>query len=167
MKSEMGALLLVLIWGCGGGADPRPESKTEAKPVMKPESKPTPPPAASQPEPEHITVAHVLISFAGTRTEAKRSKAEAEKLASDVLARAKKGEDFDKLMKDLSDDPGGGVYMMANRGARKGNPDEFMRDDMVPAFGDVGFKLDVGGIAMSDFDARKSPFGWHIIKRLK
>jgi len=134
---------------------------------MTPESKPPVPPAANRPEPEHITVAHVLISFAGTRTEAKRSKAEAEKLAGDVLARAKKGEDFDKLMKDLSDDPGGGVYMMANRGARKGNPDEFMRDEMVPAFGDVGFRLDVGAIAMSDYDAKKSPFGWHIIKRLK
>jgi hypothetical protein len=163
----MVAGLLVLVWGCGGGAEPRPDSKAEAKPQMNPEPKPPVPPAANKPEPEHITVAHVLISFAGTRTDAKRSKAEAEKLAGDVLARAKKGEDFDKLMKDLSDDPGGGVYMMANRAARKGNPDEFMRDEMVPAFGDVGFKLDVGGIAMSDYDAKKSPFGWHIIKRLK
>ena len=168
MKRATAALMLVLGWGCGGGADPKPESRpepqAEAKPAMNPEPKP---PAANRPEPEHITVAHVLISFAGTRTDAKRSKADAEKLAADVLARAKKGEDFDKLMKDLSDDPGGGVYMMSNRGVRKGHPDEFGRDDMVPAFGDVGFKLDVGGIAMSDYDARKSPFGWHIIKRLK
>jgi parvulin-like peptidyl-prolyl isomerase len=132
---------------------------------MNPEPKPSP--AVNKPEPEHITVAHVLISFAGTRTDARRSKPEAQKLAGEVLARARKGEDFDKLMKDLSDDPGGGVYMMANRGVRKTNPDEFGRDDMVAAFGDVGFKLDVGAIGMSDYDAQKSPFGWHIIKRIK
>jgi len=165
------ALLLMLGWGCGGPAERQPESrpaaKPEAKPEARPEVKPEAKPAAPAAEPDHITVAHVLISFAGTRTEAKRSKAEAEKLAGDVLARAKKGEDFDQLMKDLSDDPGGGVYMMSNRGVRKANADEFSRDDMVPAFGEVGFKLPVGGIAMSDYDARKSPFGWHIIKRLK
>ncbi len=155
MKKVTVALLLVLAWGCSSGADPQPE----ARPAPKPE--------APVVEPEHITVAHVLISFAGTRTEAKRSKAEAQKLAADVLARAKKGEDFDKLMKDLSDDPGGGVYMMSNRGIRKAHPDEFNRDDMVGAFGDVGFKLEVGGIGMSIFDPRTSPFGWHIIKRVK
>jgi len=159
MKNASVALLLVLSLGCGGGAQPQPEPRPAPKPEPKPE--------APLVEPEHITVAHVLISFAGTRTEARRSKAEAEKLAADVLARAKKGEDFDKLMKDLSDDPGGGVYMMSNRGVRKSHPDEFNRDDMVAAFGDVGFKLAVGGIGMSDYDARKSPFGWHIIKRLK
>jgi hypothetical protein len=38
---------------------------------------------------------------------------------------------------------------------------------MVAAFGDVGFKLEVDSIGMSVFDAQKSPYGWHIIKRLK
>lgn len=159
--TSVAAFLLILGWGCGGAEpkpDLKPEPKAEAKPEMKPESKP---------EPEHITVAHVLISFAGTGTEAKRSKAEAEKLAGEVLARAKKGEDFDKLMKDLSDDTGGGVYMMSNLGVRPANADEYPRNKMVPAFGDVGFKLDVGGIGMSGFDSRTSPYGWHIIKRLK
>jgi hypothetical protein len=155
------ALLMALGWGCGGAPAPKSEPFVEAKPAARPA------PAAPVAEPEHITVAHVLISFAGTRTAATRSKAEAEKLAGEVLARAQKGEDFDKLMKDLSDDTGGGVYSMANRGVRKSNPDEFNRDDMVAAFGDVGFKLSVGAIGMSDYDARKSPFGWHIIKRLK
>lgn len=165
-KTAIAAALLVLGLGCGGGADPKPERKTEpkteAKPVANPESKPAP-----KAEPEHITVAHVLISFAGAGTEAKRSKADAEKLANDVLARARKGEDFDKLMKDLSDDPGGGAYMMSNTGVRPTNADEFPRNKMVAAFGDVGFKLEVGGIGMSQYDPRTSPYGWHIIKRLK
>jgi len=162
------AVLLTLGWACGGAPAPKPEPKpephTEAKPAMTPEAKP---PAANKPEPEHITVAHVLIAFAGTGTQATRSKADAEKVANDVLARAKKGEDFDKLMKDLSDDTGGGVYMMSNLGVRPSNPDEYPRNKMVPAFGDVGFKLEVGGVGMSGFDPRTSPYGWHVIKRIK
>ena len=118
------------------------------------------------PEPQHIQVAHVLISFAGAGTEATRSKADAEKLANDVLARAKKGEDFPKLIKELSDDPGEGIYGLSNFKVRP-ERGEYERQGMVPAFGDVGFKLAVNGIGMSAFDPQKSPFGWHIIKRLK
>ncbi len=117
-------------------------------------------------EPDHIQVAHVLISFAGAGTEATRSKAEAEKLAGDVLARAKKGEDFHKLIKELSDDSGDGIYGLANTKA-KPNAGEYPRQGMVAAFGDVGFALEVGGIGMSGWDPRKSPYGWHVIKRLK
>jgi parvulin-like peptidyl-prolyl isomerase len=119
------------------------------------------------PEPQHIQVAHVLIAFSGTGTEATRSKADAEKLANDVLGRAQKGEDFNKLIAELSDDTGGGVYGMANTGVRPASAQEYPRNQMVAAFGDVGFKLEVGGIGMSAFDPRTSPFGWHIIKRLK
>ena len=117
-------------------------------------------------EPDHIQVAHILISFAGAGTEATRSKADAEKLANDVLARAKKGEDFQQLIKELSDDPGEGIYGMSNHKVRP-ERGEYERQGMVPAFGDVGFKLAVNGIGMSAFDPRTSPFGWHIIKRLK
>jgi parvulin-like peptidyl-prolyl isomerase len=38
---------------------------------------------------------------------------------------------------------------------------------MVPAFGDVGFQLDAGQVGMASYDRDKSPYGWHIIKRLK
>ena len=117
-------------------------------------------------EPDHIQVAHILISFAGCGTEATRTKADAEKLANDVLGRAKKGEDFNKLMKDFTDDPGGGVYGMANhRVSPKG--EDFERRAMVPAFGDVGFKLEVGAVGMALYDSQKSPFGYHVIKRLE
>ena len=117
-------------------------------------------------EPDHIQVAHILISFAGAGTEATRSKGDAEKLAGDILARAKKGEDFHQLIKDLSDDPGEGVYGMSNVGVDPAGG-EYPRKGMVPAFGDVGFKLAVGGIGMSAHDPRTSPYGWHVIKRLK
>ena len=120
----------------------------------------------ANPEPEHILVAHVLISFGGAGTQATRNREAAEKLAYEVLARARKGEDFNKLIKDLSDDSGEGVYGMANNRVSPVG-EEHERRRMVPAFGDVGFKLEVGTIGMSVFDAQKSPYGWHIIKRLK
>jgi parvulin-like peptidyl-prolyl isomerase len=118
-------------------------------------------------EPDRITLQHILISFAGTQTDATRAKPEAEALAGKVLDRLKTGEDFTAVMKELSDDPGPGLYGLANRGVRQQSPDEYPRDGMVPAFGDVGFALEVGGIGLAPFDPASSPFGWHIIKRLK
>jgi hypothetical protein len=38
---------------------------------------------------------------------------------------------------------------------------------MVPAFGDVGFRITVGEVGLADYDAKASPFGLHIIKRIK
>lgn len=118
-------------------------------------------------EPERIRVQHILISFAGAGTDAKRTKEAAEKLANEILARARKGEDFGKLVKEFSDDSGEGIYGMCNTGLTPKSPDEYPRGGMVPAFGNVGFKLEVGGIGLAPFDPKASPYGWHIIKRLK
>ena len=41
------------------------------------------------------------------------------------------------------------------------------REQMVPAFGDVGFGLKVGEIGLAPFDPKTSPFGIHVIKRLQ
>lgn len=40
------------------------------------------------------------------------------------------------------------------------------RAAMVPAFGDVGFSLEVGEVGLAGYDEKASPFGWHVIKRL-
>lgn len=40
------------------------------------------------------------------------------------------------------------------------------RAAMVPAFGDIGFGLEVGEVGVATFDEKSSPFGWHVIKRL-
>src|SRR6185436_10529892 len=109
------AIAAVLLVGCGGGAEPKGDSKPASK--VEPKGDPRPelmPSKLADPEPEHILVAHVLVSFAGTRTKATRSREAAEKLAYEVLARARKGDDFNKLIKDFSDDPGPGIYGMAN-----------------------------------------------------
>lgn len=160
----------VLVSGCGGAppaqspkADPLPGPKPERNADSRPDLMPA---KLANPEPDHILVAHVLVSFAGTKTQATRTQAAAEKLAYDVLVRARKGDDFNRLIKDFSDDPGEGVYGMANTRVSPVG-DEVERRRFVPAFGDVGFKLEVGSVGMSVYDAQKSPFGWHIIKRLK
>ena len=118
-------------------------------------------------EPSAVTVKHVLVAFSGAlRSRAERTMGEAEKLAYDVLKRAKAGEDFDALMKAHSDDPGAGTYAMSNTGVPS-EAGEMSRDDMARAFGDVGFKLEVGEVGFAFHDEARSPFGFHVIKRVK
>ena len=57
---------------------------------------------------------------------------------------------------------------MSNKGiAPDASKGEYSRTGMVPAFGDVGFKLAVGAIGVADYDPRTSPYGYHVIKRLQ
>lgn len=41
------------------------------------------------------------------------------------------------------------------------------RDQMVPGFGDLAFSLEVGDVGIVPYDAKSSPFGWHVLKRLE
>ncbi len=106
-----------------------------------------------------ITVQHVLIAFQGApRIQGvTRTKDEAKALAEEVWREAMAGADFKELMKKHSNDSGPGEYPMTKQG----------RNQMVKAFGDTGFRLEVGGIGVAPWDAQASPFGWHIIKRVK
>ncbi len=67
-----------------------------------------------------------------------------------ALKRVKAGEDFAKVAKEVSKDPG----------SEGGDLGWFTKDRMVPEFADAAFKLDEGQIS----EPVKSPFGWHIIK---
>lgn len=123
---------------------------------------------ASSDEPSKIKVQHILIAFKGTLPgqPVERSKADAEKLAKELLEKAKNPKtDFEALVKEYSSDRPPGVYEMTNSGVSPDNG-AFPREQMVPAFGDVGFKLKVGEVGMAEFNEQKSPFGYHIIKRL-
>ena len=82
-----------------------------------------------------------------------------------TLDRANAGEDFDALVRELTDDSPPGIYRLSNLGVTSASG-EYPRNRMVAAFGNVGFGLGVGDIGMADFDPRTSPYGWHIIKRL-
>jgi parvulin-like peptidyl-prolyl isomerase len=114
-------------------------------------------------KPEHadesITVQHVLIAFQGApRIQGvTRSKDEAKVLAEQVWKESLSGADFKALMKQHSNDGGPGEYPMTKAG----------RMQMVKGFGDVGFRLAVGEIGVAPWDQTASPFGWHIIKRVK
>jgi len=125
---------------------------------------------AQSTEPDHVAVQHILIAFQGSIPEAKiiRSKEEAQKLAEEIFERAKKGEDFDALVKRYTDDQYPGIYKMANTGL---TPDEskqeFSRTRMVKSFGDVSFSLAVNGIGIAVYDPQTSKYGWHIIKRIE
>ena len=119
-------------------------------------------------EPSAITVQHCLIGFSGSLPGKyiKRSKEEAGKLATELLEKLKSGDDFDAIIKTYTDDSPPGIYAMANSGLPT-SEGVYPRDGMVPAFGNVGFKLDIGEYGVSEFDPKNSPYGWHIIKRLK
>lgn len=119
--------------------------------------------AALQARPEHsaekVTVQHILVSFQGAprMTGVTRSLDEAKALAADLFARVGRGEDFTALMQQHSNDPGPGTYPMT-RASRSG---------MVPGFGNVGWRLQVGEIGVAPHHASDSPYGWHIIKRVE
>jgi peptidyl-prolyl cis-trans isomerase C len=72
-----------------------------------------------------------------------------------ILARARKGEDFGKLAKQFTDDPGskerGGLY------------EDFERGAMVPAFDSLAFSLPLGGLS----DVFETPYGYHIMKVIR
>ena len=86
---------------------------------------------------QEVHARHILVE---TEDEAKAVKAELDK-----------GADFAELAKKKSKDPG------ASDGGDLGF---FTKDQMVPEFSEVAFKLEPGKIS----DPVKSQFGWHIIK---
>jgi len=118
--------------------------------------------------PTHVQVQHILIGFSGSvpGKNISRTKDEAKTLAYQILERARKGENFDELVRQYTDDSPPGIYGMSGIGVAP-QSGEFPRDRMVPAFGNVGFSISPGNIGIADYDPQASPFGWHIIKRVK
>lgn len=119
-------------------------------------------------EPEHIQVQHILIGFQGSvpGKPITRSKDQAKELAYEILEQARAGTDFDTLVRKHTDDSPPGIYGMSNRGVAPAKG-EYPREGMVAAFGDTGFPLGVSEIGIADYDQRSSPYGWHIVKRIK
>ena len=86
---------------------------------------------------EEVHARHILVP---TEDEAKA-----------ILAQLKSGADFAALAKEKSKDPGA---------AEGGDLGYFTKEQMVPEFAAVAFKLDKGELS----DPVKTQFGWHIIK---
>jgi peptidyl-prolyl cis-trans isomerase C len=81
-----------------------------------------------------------------------KADAAAKKKIEDVIARLKKGEDFDKVAKEVTEDPSGK--------ANGGDLGWFTKEQMVPEFAKVAFELKPGDIS----GPVQTQFGWHVIK---
>ncbi len=102
--------------------------------------------------PPQVCGRHVLVKVkqSATATEGHED-GDAKVLAESALASLKKGEAFEKVAKEKSED---------SSAANGGSLGCFGRGQMVPAFESVAFSLQPGATS----DLVKSPFGYHIIK---
>lgn len=129
-----------------------------------------PPPASA------IRVQHILIAYKDADgfkgrggpppKAANRTVQEARKLAEDLLARAKAGEDFGALVAEFTDDSAPGIYGLVD-GSDRPPKDYHHRSKMAKLFGDVSYSLKPGEVGLALFHNRDSPFGYHVIKRLE
>ncbi len=104
-------------------------------------------------QPEMVRASHILIGTrdAGGKEMTDEEKKAKHKQAEDLLKRARAGEDFAKLAKEYSDDPGS---------KDKGGEYTFPRGQMVPAFEAAAFTLQTNQVS----DIVTTQFGYHIIK---
>lgn len=112
---------------------------------------------------QHLLVAHKDAGIGGVT----RTKEEAEQLTAELYEKIRNGADFDALVKESTDDAHPGIYGMTMVGGGDRSRNVYARNGMVAAFGDVGWRLEVGEVGVAPFDSGTSPYGWHIIKRLK
>ena len=113
-------------------------------------------------EPGSVRVQHVLIGWKDAPAAsqrpldpraATRTKADADKVASTVLAKINAGGDMAALMKEFSEDPG-----------TKENGKDYEINENTPfvePFKKLSLRLKIGEAGMI-----RSPFGWHVIKRM-
>jgi peptidyl-prolyl cis-trans isomerase C len=105
-------------------------------------------------QPEMVRASHVLLSTKDPETNKELSddqKSAKRKKAEEILKRAKAGEDFAKLAKENSDDPGS---------KDKGGEYQFARGQMVAEFETAAFSLKTNEVS----DIVTTQFGYHIIK---
>ena len=101
--------------------------------------------------PRQVKASHVLARVGDTGGSEAEDKARA-KIA-DVIRRAKAGEDFAKLAREVSEEPGAKE--------RGGDLDWVKQGDMVPAFEQALFALKKGEVSAEPV---RTPFGFHAIK---
>jgi parvulin-like peptidyl-prolyl isomerase len=154
--------LPVLLAACadlttpGTGAPPPQPEPAAAEPPAEAAPAPTPAPTPAPAPEEKVAASHVLIQYKGSMRAAPtitRSKEEAKKLATDVMLKAKKGQDFAALAKQYSDEPGAKD--------RAGALGKFGKSQMVKPFADAAFALKPGEIS----NLVETDFGFHVIKR--
>jgi peptidyl-prolyl cis-trans isomerase C len=108
-------------------------------------------------EPEMIRASHILLMTEDPKTGTELTvdqKAAKKKLMEDLLKRARAGEDFAKMAKEYSEDPGS---------KDKGGEYKFPRGQMVPEFEAAAFSLNTNQVS----DIVTTRYGYHIIKLLE
>jgi parvulin-like peptidyl-prolyl isomerase len=100
----------------------------------------------------HIVVSHKDTAL-GKHLRLTRTREEAKQRAGEALARARKGEDFSKLVAEYSDEPGAA--------SRNGSAGRFGRKHAIAGFFDAAIAVKVGGIS----DVVESSLGYHVILR--
>jgi peptidyl-prolyl cis-trans isomerase C len=102
-------------------------------------------------KPEQVRASHILLTVKpdAAAEEVKAKKASAEK----ILARVKKGEPFDKLATELSEDP--------SAKENHGDLEFFEKEQMVPEFSTAAFAMKKGEVSEQPV---RSEYGFHIIK---
>lgn len=145
---------LLLLSACGG------EPNEELPPL--------------QTSPERVEVDHILIAVDQSGVPGGLPIAEASKLAAEVWKEVQDGGDWAKLKEKYSNDrpPKGkarGPYGIYDdlAGVHQARRDEMPRGRSAKFFGDLSFTLRVGEMGMANYHPQDSPFGWHIIKRVK
>ena len=100
-----------------------------------------------------VQASHILLMYQGSsRSTASRSKDEAKTQIHDLKKKLDEGGDFAELARAHSDCPSG---------KRGGDLGAFGRGQMVGAFEETAFGIDVGVTS----DVIETDFGYHIIKR--
>src|SRR5262249_35856436 len=110
--------------------------------------------AASQPA--QVGAKHILVMHDESQSKPpglKRTRAEAEKRAHEALLKIRGGANFDEVVKEYTDEPGG-VERLGDLGV-------FERATMVKPFADAAFALKVGEVS----EVVETKYGFHIIKR--
>lgn len=104
--------------------------------------------------PDSILASHILLMYRGSsRSTATRTKEEAETQIAEIKQQLDAGADFEELAGKHSDCPSK---------SRGGDLGLFARGQMVPAFDQAAFALDVDQMS----DVVETDFGYHIILRM-
>jgi hypothetical protein len=151
------ALAVVLLAACGreGAVPPPPPAKEPAK---------------ASGLPDRVPFDQILIAFEGSfpRSDIHRPKEDARRLAESICDRARSGVEFGALKQEYTDERSHGValgpYVAVKPGITPAPPDEMLP---FPGLWDVLCRLKPGEVGLAEYDPRRCPTGWFIVKRLE
>jgi parvulin-like peptidyl-prolyl isomerase len=107
-------------------------------------------------QPSQVGARHILIMHDESMAKPEdvhRTKAEARRRAQEALLKIRAGANFEQMVKEYTDEPGGAE--------RNGDLGIFDRGTMVKPFADAAFTLKVGEVS----EVIETKYGYHVIKR--